>query len=197
MTLRIPLEVGKTYNRLTVIEEFSKIMEFDGRTRPVYVSRVRCSCGNEKEIVSRHVRTGAIKSCGCLRIDNVCKDPKIRAAQYVVTHSRHRGIHSKYGFHLTIDEVSSLIFQPCHYCGTLPAKRNKLHSTERRFGLPMAPSHGLDRVDSSKGYTLGNVVTCCWDCNTAKLDMTVPEFVAFIRRIANHMHLISDATGDP
>jgi hypothetical protein len=42
--------------------------------------------------------------------------------------------------------------RPCHYCGKVIVCR----------------SCGLDRKDNSKGYVVGNVVPCCWDCNTMK-----------------------------
>ena len=47
----------------------------------------------------------------------------------------------------------------CHYCG----------SGERRLGM--------DRVDSSKGYLVENIVPCCYLCNRAKSDMEYDEFI--------------------
>lgn len=42
--------------------------------------------------------------------------------------------------------------------------------------LPAA-GHGLDRIDSSAGYTVENVVPCCTDCNLIRGDkMTHTEF---------------------
>lgn len=37
--------------------------------------------------------------------------------------------------------------------------------------------HGVDRIDSSKGYMLGNIVTCCKRCNAAKSDMPLSEWI--------------------
>ncbi len=73
---------------------------------------------------------------------------------------------------LTNLEAAKLIIQPCHYCGDAPK-----------------PYHGIDRVDNSRGYEIDNVVTCCKYCNSAKLDMTVEEFKAYIKRIYKHMNL--------
>lgn len=42
--------------------------------------------------------------------------------------------------------------------------------------LPLAGC-GLDRVDSSQGYILSNVVPCCKNCNQAKNDRTQEEFI--------------------
>lgn len=32
------------------------------------------------------------------------------------------------------------------------------------------PNLGLDRIDNSKGHLKSNVVTCCYECNTARSD---------------------------
>lgn len=56
----------------------------------------------------------------------------------------------------------------CHYC---------------RGALPKAGG-GLDRVDSSGGYTLDNVVPCCQQCNNAKGESTPAEFTAWALRLA-------------
>ena len=47
----------------------------------------------------------------------------------------------------------------------------------------------LDRVDSSKGYVFHNCVVCCGDCNQMKMDFTLEDFKARIKRIAMHLGL--------
>lgn len=49
------------------------------------------------------------------------------------------------------EELQVLMSQPCHYC-LKPGK----------------PYVGIDRKDSDGGYTLENVVPCCWPCNNWK-----------------------------
>lgn len=46
--------------------------------------------------------------------------------------------------------------------------------------------NGLDRIDSSKGHTLDNVVTCCATCNYMKRSMTHDEFIDHIDKVYNH-----------
>lgn len=51
---------GKTFGRLTVIGEA-------GRSKAGYALwKCRCECGNFKIVQSRHLNSGASKSCGCL-----------------------------------------------------------------------------------------------------------------------------------
>lgn len=55
----------------------------------------------------------------------------------------------------------------CDYCaGSLPERQG-----------------GLDRVDSSRGYTPDNVVPCCKTCNSAKSSLSLEEFRAWVRRV--------------
>lgn len=55
-------------------------------------------------------------------------------------------------FELTNEEFDILIKSDCEYC-----KRSPL------------TWFGIDRVIPSLGYVIGNVVSCCWDCNRDKL----------------------------
>lgn len=43
---------------------------------------------------------------------------------------------------------------------------------------------GLDRVDSSRGYTPDNVVPCCRPCNVAKSDLPQRDFINLCRMIS-------------
>jgi len=54
-------------------------------------------------------------------------------------------------------EYCGIISQPCFYCGGA-------------FGIVVTQSSGLDRLDNSKGYIVGNVVSCCTACNRLKGD---------------------------
>ena len=54
--------------------------------------------------------------------------------------------------------------------------------------------NGIDRVDSSKGYTIDNVVPCCSACNYAKHEMSVSEFKEYITRVYNHLILEGSST---
>jgi len=59
------------------------------------------------------------------------------------------------------DDAVSLMMQSCHYC----------HKEQ---------SHGLDRKDSSLGYTLDNVVPCCEKCNNILSDIPYEAKVELI-----------------
>lgn len=45
---------------------------------------------------------------------------------------------------------------------------------------------GLDRIDSSLGYTYGNVVPCCGECNGMKSNHSLDQFFVLLERIRAH-----------
>lgn len=70
-------------------------------------------------------------------------------------------------FEITLKEFTSFWQKPCRFCGD------------------EISTIGLDRTDSSKGYTISNLVSCCTPCNLMKLDSTQEEFKNRIFKIAN------------
>lgn len=67
------------------------------------------------------------------------------------------------------------IHRKCYYCGSPPIEREK--RGEKLF------LNGLDRIDSSKGYTKENVRTCCIVCNRMKTDFKTVNFLTKVREI--------------
>ena len=74
-------------------------------------------------------------------------------------YKKHAEVTRNLPFHITKEEWTNLIEQPCYLCG--------FQSDE---GI------GLDRVDSTKReYTLDNVKPCCYTCNIVKKDFTFKQ----------------------
>lgn len=63
-------------------------------------------------------------------------------------------------YKLSTKQFKALIFDTCFYCGCAPFRPLRSRETVYR--------NGIDRVDNNKGYIPGNVVSCCWPCNTQK-----------------------------
>lgn len=83
-------------------------------------------------------------------------------------HCKQRAKLSDIPFLMTFPEYAEILkAATCHYCGGV---------------LP--PTGGrLDRCDSSKGYSKGNVVPCCSDCNFMKRGLNTHEFYSRIELI--------------
>lgn len=72
---------------------------------------------------------------------------------------------------LTDEEFKFFWDKNCYYCG------------DKILGV------GIDRVDSLKGYTLENLVPCCYQCNICKMDYSLEEFKNKIKKIYNNLKL--------
>lgn len=168
MSAKIDL-TGKVFGKLTVLRE-------DGvRTSPngsrTLLWRCVCECGNETVVGASNLRTGATKSCGCGMHRNKGRSLAFPGKptwlndvwQSYIKGARERRL----AFELTVEQVESLVVQPCTYCGA-------------------EPRNGIDRRDNSVGYILSNCVPCCSICNTMKMAMDADAFVAHAKRIAGH-----------
>ncbi|PIT88786.1 MAG: hypothetical protein COU29_00180 [Candidatus Magasanikbacteria bacterium CG10_big_fil_rev_8_21_14_0_10_36_32] len=71
-------------------------------------------------------------------------------------------------FHLSIEDLNKYWGKPCYYCN------------QKTIGW-------LDRIDSSKGYELSNVVPCCGICNTMKLDLPEDKFYSHMKLILENI----------
>jgi hypothetical protein len=91
------------------------------------------------------------------------KGQKASKAYRVVTQIKNDAI--KVGYYWDLDplDVFRLIKEPCVYCGL-------------EAGWPLT-RNGIDRVDTTKGYTLDNCTTACIICNRAKGAKSVKEFM--------------------
>lgn len=96
-------------------------------------------------------------------------------------------------FNLTFDQFINLMEQDCVYCGAKP-KVYPYQIQYMQLYLGHWAHNGIDRVDSSKGYTLENCVPCCKECNYAKHEMSVDEYKQFIIRSYNHLILKGSTT---
>lgn len=131
-----------------------------------YIYYFNChQCNKEIKAQSSHFKTHSGKCQRCCQLG----EPYLFIYNELKNH-RNKNV----DFTITFEEFKQLIASSeCHYCGTTLVY-NK-HS--RDWGKNLTRAHQLDRKDNLKGYTLDNVVTCCWTCNRLKSDIfTYDEF---------------------
>ena len=81
-------------------------------------------------------------------------------------------------FDLAYDRFIVMIFGNCYLCGSGPSNRLA------RKDIPGELIYnGIDRVDNNKGYSLGNVRTCCGKCNGMKSNHKLSDFKNHIAKI--------------
>lgn len=69
-------------------------------------------------------------------------------------------------FELTLNQWEWALNKPCVYCG--------------------GKSTGIDRIESSKGYIIGNMQPCCGVCNMMKLAHSEKFFLEQVEKIYKH-----------
>lgn len=78
----------------------------------------------------------------------------------------------------------------CFYCGRKPysiATEKRLISQGYKEDRAITYIYnGVDRINTSGDYTPDNTVPCCKECNMAKSDRPVEEFVSWIDLVYNH-----------
>jgi hypothetical protein len=84
-------------------------------------------------------------------------------------------------FKLGKDEFKKLTKQNCIYCGSEPNKISYMRNRELKYGY--YKYNGLDRLDSSVGYIIDNIVPCCQRCNFMKMKMLKDEFLEQVEKI--------------
>lgn len=179
---------GEKYNFLTVIKE--DVPHYNGK----YNSRrwvFKCDCGVEKSISPSNVFNGTIKSCGCKKKEVVLEKIKIYYdhkyefpiegrlySNYAKTWNK-----SKREFKISKELFIKLVNSNCYYCGREPflIRGNKKKTKTK-------PLNGIDRIDSSIGYLDNNVVPCCWDCNRAKMDRSLEDFLKWVKIIYENIY---------
>lgn len=83
---------------------------------------------------------------------------------------------------LSIEDIESILNRQsykCYYSGVDFSNVDYMKTSKLN-----KPS--LDRLDSSKGYTLDNTVICTWQCNVAKNDSSELDFIKMCYNVAKN-----------
>lgn len=168
---------GLRFGKLIVIADFGKKTE-----NGIYWTCL-CDCGTIVDVLSNSLVQGGTRSCGC-GISNKSgfkKLPKGAASFNELYGQYERNARKKERiFNIDKNVFKKITQSNCFYCGSEP--QAVWHSNKNGDYI----YNGIDRVDSSKGYTEDNVVPCCGTCNVMKMALGKDEFLAHIERIYNH-----------
>ena len=80
-----------------------------------------------------------------------------------------------YNITINYDQFLEIInLSKCHYCDKI-----LIFNQHTRINYKaVSRAYQLDRKNNNEGYTLENVVPCCWECNRLKSDIyTYEEFI--------------------
>ena|ERR1043166_4450391 len=127
-------------------------------------------CGKSFSHKPSAPRTYCGRECAAIscRADKGQTSKHLSAGDYRAVHvyqegARYRGL----AWELSHDECLRLLNGRCYLCG--------------KHG-----PGGIDRLDSDQGYIMGNVASCCTDCNLLKGSWHITPFLDQIKLIHDH-----------
>ncbi len=131
-------------------------------------------------------------SCGCLssRPDTLTFGDRLRPTRTTFLRIAQRHKRKEFqGEVISHEELDSIVRKPCFYCGVESDRTwvNKKSGTKLSFC-------GVDRLDSSKGYVSGNIVSSCKRCNVLKFDYTLESYFLHIKKIYFNMKKSKDVS---
>jgi hypothetical protein len=183
------------FNRLLIIKDLNEKRNTDN------MWLCRCDCGNEVSVRSSSLINGNTKSCGCLAKENCSKVRKLYGITLEFGESSFNALYQNYEhgakernfiFELTKEQFREITQKNCYYCGIEPKQENYC---KRGRCNGFYQYNGIDKIDSSMGYTLDNCVPCCFQCNRAKDTYTQEQFLQWIKRIyITQYHKVTNPT---
>ena len=157
----------------------------------------QCECGEHTEVTSNQLSSGNTKSCGCLKIE-ISKskankliegrrqfEPRITSARRIWQNTYYYRDKNT----LPFEDFLIISQQNCFYCGIQPNTFYNFFAAASTYSSKKSEVEGLfiyngiDRVDSNLPHTLNNVVSCCYNCNRAKNDRSVDEFLLWVTNL--------------
>jgi hypothetical protein len=172
--------IGQVFGDLTIVSVDKFVLKSTSKFGRYIFVLCDCSCGNQISVNLGNLLHAHTKSCGCKKYFKLpIGEAAIRAKYKEYSTSAKAKL---LGFEITMEKFLELSQDKCAYCNRQPFTIRKNVSGNFVY-------NGIDRVDSSKGYTLDNVVPCCKNCNRAKMDQSLEDFKSMIKRIYDHMKL--------
>jgi len=170
---------GQRFGRLMVLE-----LDHISKTQGAYW-RCLCDCENVKSIRASSLKSNKTTSCGCYNKEQATKSSRIEfgKASKNILYRRYKSNAKKRNleFNLSREFFDKITQQNCFYCGREPFYAIK---STRNTGDYVYT--GIDRIDSSNGYTEQNVIPSCGLCNQAKSSKTQQDFLLWVKRVYEH-----------
>lgn len=175
---------GKKFGKWTVL---SRTRRKQPNGKYTYLATCQCECGTIKDIVVNHLRNGRSRSCGCdkSRYDKVVGSKNKRFKGHkdirgtIWSHIRNGALNRGIEFALGIEEAWALFEKQERKC----ALTGLAICFDKCRGDSTA---SLDRIDSSKGYTIDNVQWVHKDVNIMKNRYGMEYFVEICRLVTTN-----------
>lgn len=172
------IDAGKTYGFYTAI----KYLGYRGRlSNPYWLCK--CVCGKEVAVKSTHLRDGSAKSCGCQRPkgnNHVCFKGYGGIHRQLFNRWKQSAECRGIEFNITIKQAWNLFIKQKGKCAI-----SGLEITLGKSYKEMSTA-SLDRINSTKGYTIDNIQWVHRYVNVMKNDFVQKDFIELCCVIAKY-----------
>lgn len=173
--------IGKKFNNLIVLERASSNRQ-GSRTW-----LCECVCGNKKVFSTDHLtrKKSPVISCGCLAHKSGSNHPQwsghgeISSSWWFshVLRERTQNARARVPVEITIEDAWDLFLKQNRQCA--------LTGLQLTIGLNRYNDASIDRIDSSKGYTIDNIQWVHKHVNFMKRTYTQEYFIMMCEMVAN------------
>lgn len=163
--------IGKRFGMLTVIG-------IDAQQNRRVKWHCECDCGNFKNIPAIYLKSGESSSCGCKTKRSGKENPLWSGHEEISgrvwASVKHSAVKRKIIFDLSIKDAWNTFLKQERLCALT------------KIPLVMGENASLDRIDSSKGYTIDNIQWLHKWVNIMKWDFTQKEFCDICKLVAKY-----------
>lgn len=167
------IQGGEKFNRLTTVKVVGS------SKNKTYIWECLCECGSTSYVRTSQLKNGTVKSCGCAVEKG--KANKRWAGYEDISGNFWSGVkicakNRNISFDLNIEDVWGLYLRQNKKC--------YLSGLDIGF-IIYKETASVDRIDSTKPYTIDNVALCHKDINKIKASFSVEEFLYYCRLVSD------------
>lgn len=169
---------GERFGKYVVIDRAERIDSKNGARWTVL-----CDCGNVRNVQSSALRLGIATSCGKCKTHYAWKGVGQLSGNYF-TRLKKGAIKRNIEFDVTKEQLWELFELQQGRCALSGVEIRLVRDAGGRGGYSQSAS--LDRIESSKGYVMGNIQWVHKFVNIIKWNIPEDNFIDWCRRISEH-----------
>jgi len=180
---------GETFTNLTVVGLGGK------RDRLLYWE-CKCKCGNTTFVQAAKLNAGKIRSCGCIQKNQPSpnRGGYKELSQTYWSKMQMGAKHRNLEFAITAQQAYELLEKQQFKCALsgVPIKLSAKYYSSFKNGRRTEQTASLDRIDSSKGYTIDNIQWLHKEVNFIKTDFSQNEIIDWCHKISDYQRSLKE-----